>query len=107
MDCGIEQRPRFGTCQQCGHLFNPQPVAVLEPNGEVLWKLRAAVFCPPPGRPKRKPGERQLKPKPVSCAQLWERHHKWPMDGRAWEMFRKARNDEWDAPRKAGDQAAA
>ena len=89
-------------CQHCGHLFNPRPGTVLTRDGGIRWRLPNMVFCPPPGRPKRKPGERQMKPKPPSCSALWQQRRKWPANEGAWDLFRQARNDEWGAARKAG-----
>lgn len=88
------------TCPHCGHLFNPRPDTVLHKDGSLAWRLASMVFCPPPGRPKRARGEGgRLKPRPASCHTLWERAgHTWPRDGSAWDLFRKARNDDWDTP---------
>jgi hypothetical protein len=82
------------TCQQCGKKFNPQPCnvfrterdrPVINPetgNREVRWRLQHATFCPTPR------GER-------GCVSDWcAANGAWGGDG-AWELFRKARNDEW------------
>jgi hypothetical protein len=94
--------PHFArfTCGHCGKRFNPQPDTVLHPDGSIAWRLASMAFCPPPGRPKRKPGEGgRLKPKPASCFELWQRSGgKWPSGDGAWELFRQARNDDWPAP---------
>jgi len=95
--------PHFGrfTCQHCGHLYNPQPGTVLNPDGSIAWYLRSMVFCRPPARPKRPGGRGRQQPKPPGCSDLWGQHHSWPGGEEAWGLFRKARNDEWGEPRKA------
>lgn len=101
------------TCQQCGKMFNPQPCNVFlterrpgrkgfipvtdKQTGfrEVRWALWKTVFCPAPR-------------KGASCRQQWEKSNgPWSAsDTKAvWEMFRKARDDDWPPP--AARQAAA
>lgn len=89
------------TCQECGKLFNPQPcnvfqhedkpgtknrTPVVDRNGvrDLRWALWKAVFCPAP-----RSGN--------GCMHYWERvNGPWSAkSGQAWEMFRKARDDEW------------
>jgi hypothetical protein len=92
--------PHFGrfACQHCGSLFNPQPcntyrkrqgtqTPVTDAHGvrTVTWFLWKAAFCPAPQRGKER-GK--------GCFSAWERFGgKWG-DG-AWEIYRKARNDDW------------
>jgi len=89
------------TCQHCGKLFNPVPcntflhkrqpgaktlTPVVDADGkrELRWHLSKAIFCPPP-----RSGN--------GCQYHWERENgRW--DGgkpRNWDLFRKARNDDW------------
>ena len=91
------------TCQHCGKLFDPQPcnvfltakgaggkpVPVTDADGarEVRWRLYKAVYCPAPREG-------------AGCMQAWERKHgPWAKldNTAAWEMFHKARDDEWPA----------
>lgn len=95
------------TCQHCGKLFNAQPcnvwlmrdgpgdrrVPVTDADGvrEVRWRLWKAVFCPVP-----RSG--------ASCMQAWARKHgAWGSlkNEAAWEMFNKARDDDWPASFRA------
>jgi hypothetical protein len=83
------------TCQQCQKKFNPQPCntfllgkdghPVISPetgNRQVRWRLPAATFCPPPRKDR-------------SCLSMWEAANgRWGGDG-AWDLFKKARHDEW------------
>jgi rubredoxin len=101
------------TCQHCGHLFNPQPGTDVGKNGGVGYYIARMVFCPDPGRPKRQHGEAgPRKPFPPGCAALWQKGA--GKDTKiTWEMFRKARDDEWVRPavasadRKARAEAKA
>jgi hypothetical protein len=89
-------RGRF-ICQHCGKKYNPRPGTVVHDDGSVGWYVSRMVFCPPPGRPKRTRKTGPLKPAPPSCFDLWLGGHPkgWPKGGEAWDMFRKARNDDW------------
>ncbi|MEV6820184.1 hypothetical protein AB0M72_15665 [Nocardiopsis dassonvillei] len=86
--------PRSGPfiCQYCGDSFNPRGNSELQPGGKVVFKMPALTFCPPP-RSKR---GRQVE----SCHALWWRQRAeegkgdWSADD-AWELFRKARDDDW------------
>lgn len=90
------------TCQHCGKLFNPRPGTVAHKDGTLGWFLVRMVFCPDPGTPrKRKNGTRP--PQPPGCLSLWEQDRMatglggWrTLKTEAWELFRKARDDEWD-----------
>lgn len=83
------------TCQQCGKLFNPQPCnvfatdakgrPVIDPetgDRQVRWQLYKAVFCNPPRRG-------------PSCWDKWQRANAGQWTDAAWDLFRKARNDDW------------
>lgn len=88
------------TCPQCGKLFNPQPcntyvrqktasgnlVPIADRNGirDLRWALWKAVFCPAP-----RGGN--------GCMYYWERANgPWhASSSRCWEMFYKARDDDW------------
>lgn len=83
------------TCQQCGRLFDPQPCNVFaaakdgkplaDPetgDRQIRWRLPKVTFCPDP-----RYGS--------GCFADWQRAGgKWGGDD-AWDMFRKARNDNW------------
>lgn len=94
------QGPHFGrfACQHCGKQFNPPPcntyskradgktpVTTADGTRTVTWFLWKAVFCPAPQRGRQK-GK--------GCFELWEKSGgKWGAG--AWDLFRKARNDDW------------
>lgn len=82
------------TCQQCGKKFNPQPCNVFRTehgnpvvsretgNREVRWRLGNATFCPAPRRGR-------------GCFDDWcAANGPWGGAG-AWDLFRKARHDDW------------
>lgn len=82
-------------CIECGKVFNPSTGGlVLADDGTPTWKVYDMVFCPPP-RPKK-----GAKKPPPSCFATWKRQRggdkAWrDLGSEVWEMFRKARNDDW------------
>ncbi len=82
-------------CQNCGRAYNPRPGTVLGKDDTVSWYVLRMAFCPPPGRPRRKPGE-PVPEKPPGCCTIWlDRVGRKLRDGEGWELFRSARGDDW------------
>jgi hypothetical protein len=71
------------SCACCHRRFNPPPVASLEDDGRVTWRLSGAVFCA------------------ESCKAIWDRAERkagrelpWGKQD-AWRLFGEARDDDW------------
>jgi rubredoxin len=101
-------------CQQCGKVFDPQAGTVQRTDGSVGWSVHRMAFCPKPGAPrKRADGTKARKPPPW-CYEVWgqgrsERTRFYGPDCDAWELFRRARGDDWPTASQVGaaDQAAS
>jgi hypothetical protein len=82
-------------CMQCGKAFNPRSHNCYDDKtGSISWYVTEFCFCPKPRRVKGKPAA-------PSCLEKWNRAQRsktlpWGgPGGRAWELFRQARGDDW------------
>ena len=89
-------------CMHCGKVFNPRSHNVYDDKtGTVAFNVTEFCFC---AKPRRKNGTVT-----ASCLDKWNHAHRanglpWGTNDRAWEMFRRARDDEWP-PRRLADVA--
>lgn len=79
-------------CLHCRKRYVAPPVCVLRADGDAVWSLWKASFCPPPRK-------RAGQPPPIECQDAWERDRRTRWcdipDSDRWKLFREARGDDW------------